>query len=91
MAGRRDLNAEREAERNRRALLRRATLYTVGFFTAGVAVAAVGAALVALLLGVTGLPFLPTWLVLFGVVVAGAGLALLIQNLRERKARSPRH
>ena len=90
MAGRDRLSDDREAARNRQALLRRATLYTVGFFAAGVVVAAVGAALVAGLLHLSGLPFRRTWLVLFGVVIIGAGLALLIQNLRERKQRSTR-
>lgn len=90
MAGRDDLNAVREAARNRRALLRRATLYTVGFFAAGLVVAALGAALVAGLLHLSGLPFRRSWPVLFAVVLGGAGLALLIQNLRERKQRSRR-
>ena len=90
MAGREPLNVNREAERNRRVLLRRATLYTVGFFAAGVGVAAVGAALIAGLLHLSGLPFRRTWLVLFGVVLAGAGLALLIQHLRERRHGSTR-
>lgn len=90
MAGRDPLNGDPEAERNRRALLRRATLYTVGFFAAGVAVAAVGAALVAGLLHLSGVPFRSSWPVLFGVVIAGAGLALLVQRLRERGDRSTR-
>jgi uncharacterized membrane protein len=68
----------------RKAVVRRATLYTVLFTGAAVLVAALGAALVAWLLTWAGLPFRRTWLVVTLVVVLPGLLAAVWKFIRER-------
>jgi membrane protein implicated in regulation of membrane protease activity len=84
MAGRRELKGPADAERSRNEIIRRATLYSIGFLLAGVATAVLGAALIALLMSLIGMPFLRTWLMLTGVVLAAAVAALLVQGWRGR-------
>ena len=68
--------------RQRRALIRQASCYSIGFFAAGLLVAGLGAALVALLLRVAGMPFLPTWLGLSLLVIVVPLVGLLVQARR---------
>lgn len=82
MAGRAKLKHQDDHARRRRELIRRASYYSIGFLVAGVAVALVGAALVALLLGFAGMPFLPTWLGTAGLVVV---VALIGSQVKARK------
>ena len=65
------------------ALIRKVGFYSMVMMLAGVAVAVVGAALVALLLRFAGMPFLPTWAVLSGLVIVVAAVAVLIRSRRQ--------
>jgi hypothetical protein len=67
-----------------KAAVRRAGLYSALFVAAAVGVAMIGAALVAWLLGWTGMPFGRTWLIVTLVIVL-PGLAGMVWRLfRER-------
>jgi len=79
------MNRSDQGADRRRELIRRASYYSVGFFVAGVLVAVLGAALVALLLSLAGLPFLPTWLALAAVVIVVAWVGSAIQARRKAK------
>jgi hypothetical protein len=72
-----------EATHTPHALIRKIGFYSMVFMAAGVAVAVLGAALVALLLRVVGLPFLPTWAVLSGLVILVALLGVMVQSRRK--------
>ena len=61
-----------EGARARRRIIRRATLLTAGLMAAGVVIALAGAALIALLLGFAGMPFLQTWLVVSAITLIAA-------------------
>jgi len=84
MAGRGHLNQGERGARERRELIRRASYYSIVFFVAGVLVAVLGAALVALLLRLAGLPFLPTWLGLAALVIVVALVGATVQGRRNR-------
>lgn len=77
-------DGERDTARERRRLVRRATLYTVGFFAAAVLVAVVGAAIIAWMLSNFGLPFRPTWLIIAALVLGVPLLAALVRALWRR-------
>jgi ABC-type glycerol-3-phosphate transport system permease component len=68
----------------RRAVVRRATMWSAIFTVAAVVVALLGAALVAWLLTWTGLPFRRTWLVVTLVIVLPGLLAAVWRFIRER-------
>ncbi len=76
-----------EFERRRRAILRRATVYTWGFLGVGLAIAVGGSALVAWLMARTGLPFLATWGVITGIVLLPSLIGLVVRAVRERSRR----
>jgi len=65
------------------ALIRKVGFYSMVLMLAGVAVAVAGAARVACLLRFAGMPFLPTWGVLSGLVIVGAAVAVLIRSRRQ--------
>jgi predicted anti-sigma-YlaC factor YlaD len=71
--------------RQRRRLIRRASLYAAAFMAAAVAAAMLGAALIAWLLTVPGLPFLQTWVILTVVALAVPLLGVAVKWRRERR------
>lgn len=78
-----------DLERRRRAILRRATLFTWGFLAAGLLVAVGGSALVAWMLARGGLPFVTTWIVIASIVVLPTLIGLVVRAVREHSKSDP--
>lgn len=74
----------RESAEARRAILRRATLYTYGLLGAAILVGLIGSAFIAWILVAVGLPFLKTWLVLSAVTIGVPALGQVAKQLRAR-------
>ncbi len=71
----------------RKRILRRATLYTYVPLALAVVVALGGSAFIAWVFMVTGLPFLPTWLVLSAVALGVPILGHALLHVRDRARR----